>query len=104
MISRCPCRKCLVEPVCKNPCDDFSKFAGPLNDMIDRFENFFGGIDDFLTGSRLGDIYDWIGEYFILPGTFYLFTKVLSIKTEMEGSSLFDERLSLWDDRRTKKQ
>lgn len=100
MISRCPCRKCLIEPVCKDPCDDFSKFAAPLNKLLGFFENFFGAIDDIIGEfSKLSSLYDWFGEHFILPISFYLFIKLFAIKTDMKGVTLFDERLSIWEER-----
>ena len=91
---RCPCSKCLIEPICTEPCPNFSEFIKPIDKGCQFLEKFFEKIDSWFQMDTIPDkIYNWTGEHIIEPVIFYLLTSIFAIKTNRTGApSKFDER------------
>ena len=71
---RCPCDKCLVEVVCKDPCDDFKNFVVPVDEELELWEKRFMEIEEFLDDTIFETPYEVVGEYFFGP-IFYIYMK-----------------------------
>lgn len=99
---RCPCSGCLVEPICKDPCDKFSKFILPLHNITERMMEFFENIDDNIPQDKgiRRFLFEKGGEFIIVPIVFCFFRYVLGVKTNIKETTLFDKRYSKWEESR----
>jgi len=96
----CPCRKCLIEPVCKTSCDDFDKFITP----IARFVQYLGKVCEWMDGYMEDDstpekLFRFFGTKILDPVIFFVFKYGFRIKIHRKETWLFDERYEHWEHR-----
>jgi len=103
MILRCPCNGCIVDPVCKDPCDKFSEFIGPLSSIGEKVTGRLEAIDESLAETGvLRWIFETGGEFIFVPVVFCFVRHCLGIKTTIHEISLFDERFQAWAEAKEK--
>ena len=105
MIFRYPCKNCIVDPTCKDPCDKFGIFIEPIHKKLDWIGRVCEYVDDnwIVPKSRADKIFDAFGDYIFAPLVFYYIKFVHGVKAEKVEVTLFDERFTTWENRRPKK-
>ena len=101
----CPCRKCLIEPICKTSCDKFSIFITPISKFTDGLERVCEWVDhNIKDGGVLDRIFEFVGTKVVDPVLFYTFKHAFRIKIHRKDMWLFDERYTDWENKQEAKQ
>lgn len=96
---RSPCNRCVIQPMCKEPCDDYSKFIAPIYERTLLVTSFFEWVDDRLEDYEyLSRAYDFIGEYILSPAWCLMLRFVFGLKTTINDKfkTMDDIRYRNW--------
>ena len=94
---KCPCRKCLVQPTCKIPCDPFGIFMKRVDKLFNVLEQIADGVDEMISvNSKTEVVFEWFLENIITPVVFYLVKSIFVMDLHETEWTLFDERYDVW--------
>jgi hypothetical protein len=98
MILRCPCRKCLIDPICKTYCPKFDEFISPIDKATECFVRLFEWIDDLLGDRTWSErVFEYFGEKTLSPIFFFVINNVFGIDADPTKPKLFDDRYTTWN-------
>lgn len=94
---RYPCSKCLVDTMCKEPCQKFATFMDPVDGLTENIGNFIEKIDDKIDiNGPFQKPFDYFGEHIFTP-VFDLFVFITyGIKVEKTARDKFEARYTKW--------